>query len=394
MNDEERLACDLPRREFLRCVLGGVGACLAAPALAKTAVYHGSSYPVREVKNLPKRDGLGLQVAKYWQGTGNEVQCSLCPKYCQLREGALGPCRIRQNRGRKLYTTVYGAPCIVFTNAIEQGPVYHVTPGALYLAVGTAGCNLRCKYCQNWQQSQTTASDTDNYDLPPAKLVEVAKRERCRGILYTFTEAVVSAEYTLDIAKAARAAGLKNVMITAAYVDEEPFKDMLAYFDAVRIDLKGFTDQYYRDVIGGSLAPVLTAIKAVKGSGVWLEVVNLVVTGLNDDPNQFRKMAEWLVQNIGTTTPLHISRFYPAYKLRNLPSTPISTLERLRKIARDEGLQYVYLGGCPGHEAQNTFCAKCGKELVHRIGFVSVEDNQIRGGKCRFCLTPIPGVWS
>jgi len=384
------------RREFIRSAigLGGLMACVGCPAFAGTPVYRGRDYPVKVLTNLPRKENVTPVVGRYWRQTGATVQCVLCPKYCQIREGAMGPCRIRMNKNGKLHTTVYATPCIVATNSIEQGPIYHVTPGGRYLALGTAGCNLRCKYCQNWQYSQTTAEDTANYDMPPSRVVETARRLNCLGLLFAYTEGVVSIEYTIDCAKAAKQAGLKNTIITAAYIDEEPLKDLLPYMDAVRIDLKGFTDKFYREVTGGTLQPVLDAIVTVKKSGVWLEVVNMVVPGFNDDPVVFKKMAEWLIRNVGAFTPLHVSRFYPAYKLRNLPSAPVSTVERLRKIARDVGMHYVYLGNCPGHDAQNTYCYKCGQMLIHRIGYVTVDKMEVRNGRCRFCTAPIPGVWS
>ncbi|MBI3923442.1 MAG: AmmeMemoRadiSam system radical SAM enzyme [Armatimonadetes bacterium] len=393
---DENFEHDNSRREFLKTAasLGILTACSGCPLIADTAVYRGKDYPVKVISNLPKKESVTLKPAKYWKDTGSTVHCLLCPKYCQLREGAMGPCRIRVNRNGKLYSTVYGSPCIVATNSIEQGPIYHVTPGGRYLAVGTAGCNLRCKYCQNWQYSQTTADDTTNYDLPPEKLVSIAKQMNCRGILFTFTEAVLCIEYSMDIARAAREAGLKNAVITAAYVDEEPLADFLPLLDAIRIDLKGFTEKFYKDVLAATLSPVLNSIKTAKASGKWLEVVNMVVPGLNDDPVEFRKMAEWLMQNVGPLTPFHVSRFYPAYKLRNLPSASVSTVERMRKIAKETGLRYVYVGNCPGNDGQNTYCYKCGQMLIHRIGYVSVDKMEIRNGKCRFCNTSIPGVWT
>ena len=368
--------------------------CSGCSAFASTPIYRGRDYPVKVITDLPRKKETTPVVAKYWRQTGATVQCVLCPKYCQIREGAMGPCRIRVNKGGKLYTTIHSTPCIVATNSIEQGPIYHVTPGARYLAIGTAGCNLRCKYCQNWQYSQTTAEDTANYDMPPSRVVETAKKLNCRGLLFAYTEGVLSMEYTIDCAKAAKHAGMKNTIITAAYVDEEPLNDLLPYLDAMRIDLKGFTDKFYRDVTASTLQPVLDAIKAVKKSETWLEVVNMVVPGFNDDPVVFKKMAEWLLQNVGPFTPLHVSRFYPAYKLRNLPSAPVSTVERLRKIARDVGMRYVYLGNCPGNEAQNTYCYKCGQMLIHRIGYVAVDKIELKNGRCRFCSATIPGVWA
>ena len=384
----------LDRREFLTCTLGAMGLCAAAPAFAGTPLYRGRDLPVKQIPGLPVKEKIELKEALFWNPTGAQVQCTLCPYYCQLKPGQRGPCRIRLNKGGKLYTEIFNAPAVIATNAIEQGPFHHVLPGARFLAYGTAGCNLRCKYCQNWQFSQTTAADTKNYDVSADQMVAIAKQHNCRGIMYTFTEAVISIEYTMAVAKAARKAGLVNAVVTAAWIDEEPFAALLKYIDVIRIDLKGFTEKFYKDVTAGSLEPVKRAIVAAHKSKAWLEVNNMVVHGMNDDPNTFRPMVQWLRKNVGPKTPLHVTRFYPAYKLRNLPSSPANTILKLRSIALEEGMKYVYAGNCPEKmDEYATHCDKCGKLLLHRIGYITVDENNMKDGKCKYCGNPIPGFW-
>lgn len=385
---------ELNRRQFLTCSLGAMGLCAAAPAFAATPIYRGRDLPVKQIEGLPVKKHIELKKALFWHPTGAVVQCTLCPYYCQLKPGQRGPCRIRLNKGGTLYTEIYNAPAVVATNAIEQGPFHHVLPGSRFLAFGTAGCNLRCKYCQNWQFSQTTASDTKNYDLSADQMVAIAKRYHCKGIMYTFTEAVISIEYALAVAKAVRKAGMVNALVTAAWIDEEPFLQLLKYIDVVRIDLKGFTEKFYREVTAGTLEPVKRAVVAAHKSGTWLEVINMVVHGLNDDPNTFRKMVKWLHTTVGPKTPLHVTRFYPAYKLRNLPSSSPKTILKLRSIALEEGMKYVYAGNCPDRmDAYATYCDKCGKMLIHRIGYITVDKNVLKNGKCPYCGNPIPGFW-
>jgi len=343
---------------------------------------------------LRAKEGVEAREAMYYAQLGSGVvKCELCPRGCILTEGQKGVCRARKNIGGKLHTLTYGQPCVVMIDPIEKGPIFHMTPGAQSLTIATAGCNLKCKYCQNWQFSQVGPEQTENYDLPPEDVVELALSSGAEAIVFTYTEPTIYYEYMLDTAKLAKGKGLKTVMITGGYINPEPLKGLSKHMDAIKVDLKGFSEKFYREVCGGELWPVLETIKQVREEGGWLEVVNLVIPGLNDDLQEIGEMCEWIRDNLGTDVPLHFSRFFPAYKLSRHAPTPVSTLEQAIQIAKDMGLKYVYIGNVPGHEAGNTYCPKCGKLLIKRIGYTAVLENNIVDGKCKFCGHEIPGVW-
>jgi len=349
---------------------------------------------VLSIGDLPIKEKISPREASYYvQLSGNRVQCQLCPNQCILRDGERGICRVRQNIGGKLSTLVYGQPCALAIDPIEKGPIFHMTPGAKSLVVATAGCNLNCKYCQNWQFALVKPEETRNYDLPPEKAVQLALDNGCEAIVFTYSEATVSYEYMLDVAKLAKERGLKTVLITAGYINPKPLRQLCRYLDAIKVDLKGFTEDFYKRVCSAELQPVLKTLKVIKEEGVCLEIVNLVVPTLNDDIGQIRQMCKWIRENLGRDTPLHFSRFWPSYKLLNLMPTPVEVLEQAIQVAKDAGLKYVYIGNVPGHEAANTYCPKCGKCLVKRIGYAAVGENNIVDGKCKFCGERIPGVW-
>jgi len=390
------------RRQFLQWTASAVGVCVGAnmvlaPDLLSASgatIYRKKDDPTKNITSLPRKREVTLVEGKYYRPTGPHIQCTLCPLFCVIPDGEAGICRVRINRGRKLYTMVYGQPCTVAFHPMEQGPIFHAFPGSQCLGIGTAGCNLRCKYCQNWQMSQFTSEETDNYDLPPDSVVDLAQEKKCEIVVFAYTEPVVFYEYALDTAKAAKARGLKTVLVTAGYVDIQPLKDLCEYIDVIRIDLKSFREEFYRDVIGGTLQPVLKAIKAVHEEGTWLEIVDPLVPGFNDDPEEIRDMSKWMVDNLGPDVPLHFLKFFPAYKMRNFPPTPTETLSECRQIAMDTGLHYVYVGNVPGHAGGHTFCPSCGKRIIARIGYLGITENHVVDDKCRFCGCHIPGLWT
>jgi len=322
----------------------------------------------------------------------NHVKCQLCPRGCVISEGHRGECRVRENRGGKLYTMVYGNPCAVHVDPIEKKPFNHFLPSTLAFSLATAGCNFHCLYCQNWQISQVPPEETDNVDLPPERVVEYALQTSSRSIAYTYSEPTVFYEYMLDTARLARPAGVRNVVITNGYINPAPLRELCRAIDAIRIDFKGFNEQFYEKVCSGTLSPVLENIKAVHEEGVHLELPILVVPTLNDDEDEIRGMCRWIMDNLGPDVPVHFNRFSPLYKLQNLPTTPVETLERAREIAMADGINYVYIGNVPGHPAENTYCAHCGKLIIGRTGFYVTEYHLV-GGKCEYCGNPIPGVW-
>ena len=304
-----------------------------------------------------------------------------------------GDCRVRINLGGKLQTLVYGNPCAVHIDPIEKKPMFHMLPGTTAFSIATAGCNLQCKFCQNWSISQVPPEETQNQDLPPEKVVEWAIREGCENVAYTYSEPVVFYEYMLDTAKLARQHGIRNVIVTAGYINQEPLLELCKWIDAANIDLKGFTEEYYINVCYGTLQPVLNTIKTMHKEGVLVELTNLIVPTLNDDFAKIEEMCIWIRDTLDRDIPLHFSRFYPMYKLKNLPLTPQETLVKARELALKVGLNYVYIGNIPGNPGESTYCPGCGKMIVGRIGYF-IKENNLVDGKCKFCGYKIHGIWS
>lgn len=320
------------------------------------------------------------------------VECELCPKLCRIAHGQSGECRVRVNVEGRLRSVVYGHPCSMHVDPIEKKPLFHFHPGTPIFSIATVGCNLGCINCQNWEISQTNPEDAEHYDVPPEEVVTLAMQAGCRAIAYTYTDPSVYYEYARDTAVKARAAGMKNVLVTAGYLNPEPARRLLAHIDGAHIDLKSIRDAFYREICGATLAPVLTYLKLAREAGVWVEVANLVIPTKNDDPRDLRDLARWVLANLGPDTPLHFLRFGPRYKLTNLPPTPESTLEEARRIAMEVGLRYVYLGNVQGTPAESTWCPGCRALLVERVGF-RVRRQRVSGGRCPECGMRIAGVW-
>lgn len=336
---------------------------------------------------------VGLTEARWYKRRENRVvQCELCPRRCVIAPGKRGFCRVRENQQGVLYSLVYGRPCSINREPIEKAPFFHFLPGRERLTLATVGCNQRCKYCQNWEISQAKPEEVRVKPMGPDEVVAIAEQLKLPIVCFTYTEPVVFYEYMYDIAVKARAKGIKTAVVSGGYINPEPLKELCQVVDAIKIDLKGFTPEFYEQVCGSTLAPVLNACKVVAQSGVHLELVNLVVPGYNDDSTTIIKMAHWIKTNLGDTIPVHFTRFHPDYKLLNSPATPIATLERAVRVARRAGLKYVYLGNVPGHPDENTYCPKCGKKLIGRQGFTVMENNIVKG-KCRFCQSRITGIW-
>ncbi|PIU41460.1 MAG: AmmeMemoRadiSam system radical SAM enzyme [Candidatus Omnitrophica bacterium CG07_land_8_20_14_0_80_42_15] len=336
-----------------------------------------------------------LHLGKYWQSVREPiVQCFICPHKCVLDLDQRGICTVRINKGGKLYTLGYGNPVAIHVDPIEKKPFFHVAPGEPIFSLAVAGCNMRCLFCQNWQISQSRPDETQNYSLSPEEVVQKAIENKCRFIAYTYTEPTVFYEYMLDISKLAREKGIKNTMHTCGYINPEPLRELLKYMDAVNVDLKGFSEEFYAKMgLSVELKPVLETLKIIKEEGVWLEITNLLIPGFNDDPQKIKEMCAWIRENLGDEVPLHFSRFMPSYKLMNLPPTPTEKLEEAYNIAKGVGLKYVYIGNVPGHQGENTYCPNCGKIVVKRMGYQLLENN-IKDGKCEFCGYKIAGSWT
>lgn len=324
--------------------------------------------------------------------TGDYVQCTLCPHRCIIADGERGICRVRENRAGRLYSMVYGNPCALNVDPIEKKPFYHFLPSATAFSLATAGCSLRCLYCQNWDISQLTPEETKNVDLPPQAVVAAAQRYQAPIIAYTYSEPTVFYEYMLATSQLARPAGLLNAVISAGFINPEPLGELCQTVDAIKIDLKGYDQDFYRQVCGGELEPVLQAIQTVYQAGVHLEIVNLVVPSLNDSLEQLQALARWLAHNVSPDVPLHFSRFQPQYKLNHLPATPVETLNTAQEIALAEGMRFVYVGNVAGHPGNHTYCPACARPIITRQGF-SVTSYHVQDGKCGYCGEAIPGVW-
>lgn len=335
-----------------------------------------------------------MKEAMYYKEDENKrVRCQLCPRKCVIAPGKRGDCRVRENQDGKLISLVYGKPCAVSIDPIEKKPLFHFLPGTTSYSIGTAGCNLHCLFCQNWTTAQVPPESVMNYALEPKEIVRRAKQNNCKSISYTYNEPTVFFEYVLDTAKIAKKAGIKNIMVTNGYINKEPAKELYQYIDAANVDLKGFTEDYYRKMCFGELKPVLETLKLLKEMNVWVEVTNLIIPTLNDDFNKIKEMCKWIKDNLGSDVPLHFSRFFPCYKLENLSITPEETLLKAKKIAEEAGLKYVYVGNIMTVKGENSYCQKCRKLLIERTGF-SVIQNNIKNSSCKFCNEKIAGVFS
>lgn len=334
----------------------------------------------------------GIEASFYEKLDNYRVHCQLCFKNCIIPEGRRSFCRVRENRGGILYSLVYGMPATLQIDPIELEPMYHMLPGHRNLCVATASCNFRCPHCQNWHITQRDPEDVHSFSASPEEVVETAIRNRCLSISHSINEPAIFYEYMYDIARLAQKRGLKTLFHTNGSLNEEPLRELLKWMDGVTVDLKGFTEEFYNEVVSGDLGTVLNNLKVIREEGVWLEIVNLIIPTLNDNPDDIRRMCEWIREHLGKETPLHFSRFSPAYKLTRLPKTPIETLEKAHSIARDVGLEYVTIGNVPGHKYNSTFCPECNSRLIHRVHF-KVLANNIEDGRCGYCGHKIPGIW-
>lgn len=342
---------------------------------------------------MKANQSVGPQPARYWLKLDNDrIRCQLCPHDCLILSGRRGLCRVRENRNGVLYTLVYGKPVAIGIGPIEKAPFNHFYPSHRRQTIATVGCNLRCKHCQNWHISQRNVEDVSYRRLSPDEIIAGVKRAGLNSVSFTYTEPTIFFEYMYDIAYLAQSRGMLTTLVTNGYISPQPLRALLRHIDAVRVDLKAFTEDFYREISGASLAPVLDTLKIIKKEGVWLEIINLIIPTINDCPKEIRAMCEWILENLGPDVPIHFNRFHPAYKMTHLPPTPVETLEMAHAIAKDVGINFVTIGNVPGHRYDSTFCPTCGKNLIHRVG-MSVLANNIQNGMCRFCGRDIPGVW-
>jgi pyruvate formate lyase activating enzyme len=383
----------MDKRAFIKTGLLGLGSTMCR-ANANDLFLASSSVPV-PLSTFPLADTRDrfTKEAMFYSPTPRGVKCLICPNECAIKEGEAGDCRNRMNKSGKLYSIAYGNPCAVHIDPIEKKPLFNFLPGSRAYSIATAGCNLACLNCQNWEISQTSPLKTRNFDLMPAKVVEEAVKNNCTSIAYTYSEPISFYEYTYDTSKIARSKGLKNLLISAGYINEEPLREMARYLDAANINLKSFRNDLYLKLNNGTLEPVLRTLKILKEMNVWLEITNLVIPSWTDDLTMIDQMCKWLYTNGFSNNPLHFLRFHPQYKLTQLPATPVNTLIKSREIALKAGLKYVYIGNVPGSQAENTYCPKCKQLIIERKG-ISIIANNIVASHCRFCKEPIAGIWN
>ena len=325
---------------------------------------------------------------------GDRVKCTLCPRYCKIPEGKSGFCYIRKNYDGKIYNIAYGRPTGFAVDPIEKKPLFHFLPGTGVLSFGTAGCNLGCKFCQNWHISKVKIDDANSLEASPEDVIAIAKKNGCPSIAFTYNDPTIWAEYAMDISKLAKEEGIKSVWVTAGYITPEARVDAYADVDAANVDLKAFSQEFYGKITLSKLEPVLDTLKWLKNeTDVWIEITNLIIPTLNDSSDEFRKMVDWILLNLGDETPLHFTAFHPDFKLMDLPRTDPNVLSEARDIALNAGLKYCYVGNVSDIKASTTYCPECRAELIKR-DWHSVLQNNILNGACPECGTTVPGIFN
>ncbi len=330
--------------------------------------------------------------ARWWQPADKgKLLCTLCPRYCTIGDGQQGFCFIRYNEGGKLYTSGYGHPTGFAIDPVEKKPLNHFYPGTGILSFGTAGCNLGCKFCQNWSISKARLDEVNALTASPEDVVDLAKTYKVPSIAFTYNDPTIFGEYVIDISKVARQEDIKTVMVTAGYIDKEARKEVYKHIDAANVDLKGFTERFYHKLTFSHLENVLDTLKWLhQETDIWTEITTLLIPGENDSPEEIKQECEWIVENLGQDVPLHFTAFHPDFKMRDKEATPPTTLTQARDIALRLGLNFVYVGNVHNREGQTTYCPQCHTPLITR-DWHSVHKNIINNGKCPKCGKAIPG---
>ncbi len=332
---------------------------------------------------------------RYWHALDDgRIQCDVCPRECKLREGQRGLCYVRARQGDEIVLTTYGRSSGFCVDPIEKKPLNHFLPGTPVLSFGTAGCNLACRFCQNWDISKAKEYDVLADQASPEAIADAAERLGCRSVAFTYNDPVVFMEYAIDVADACRERGIKAVAVTAGYMNPEPVREFYAHMDAANIDLKGFTEHFYKRLCAGHLQPVLDTLKYVRRyTDVWFEITTLLIPGHNDDPHDIDQLTHWISYNLGRSIPLHFTAFHPDFKMMDTPPTPAETLLRAREIAMGNGLRHVYVGNIVDREGQTTYCTKCNAALIERVGYDIVGWKLGADGACPVCGTALRGVF-
>ena len=373
----------ISRRGFLRTGIAGTCAFCTGYTPFVTAV---------NASGMDEEEFPAIEAMYYKKLPDIRVECELCPRACQVADLERGYCGCRENRNGKYYTLVHSRVCSLNADPIEKKPLFHYLPGTRAYSIATAGCNIECKFCQNWQISQFRPEQIDNIKLTPEEVVRFAKEKSCDTIAYTYSEPVVFYEYMYDTARVGKREGVGSVMISNGYIKKEPLVELCKELSAVKIDFKAFTEKFYKETCSGELKPVLETLVTLKEIGIWFEIVMLVIPTLNDSDKELNDMCSWIYENLGADVPVHFSRFSSRYKIKNLPPTPIKTLEKARNIAIESGLNFAYTGNVPGHPGESTYCPDCKEVLIKRVGYTILQYS-LNGNKCGNCKHPIPGIW-
>jgi len=334
------------------------------------------------------------KLAKWWQrAEDNRVVCTLCPRYCNIPPGKAGFCYIRQNIDGKLYSTGYGRPTGFAIDPIEKKPLNHFLPGSGILSFGTAGCNLGCKFCQNWSMSKAHLDELNALHVSAQEVVRLAVKHRLPSIAFTYNDPIIFSEYVEDISVLAHEQNIRTVMVTNGYITKEARSEVFRHVDAANVDLKAFTEDFYRKLTLSHLQPVLETLQwLVHDTDVWVEITTLLIPAANDSDSEIQRLVHWLLQQLGDEVPLHFTAFHPAFKMTDFPPTPAETLSRARRLALQEGVKYCYVGNVHDPQGQTTFCPQCGTALIER-DWHSVYSNVLKNGRCPKCAARIAGVW-
>lgn len=350
---------------------------------------------MNKTKTRQRDERLEGVPGRYWHKLGDgRIQCDLCPRFCKLREGQRGLCFVRGRQGNKIVLTTYGRSSGFCVDPIEKKPLNHFLPGTPVLSFGTAGCNLTCSFCQNWDISKSREIDRLQDRAMPEAIVRAAKETGSRSVAFTYNDPVIFLEYAVDVAAACRESGIRPVAVTAGYITPEPREEFFAGMDAANVDLKGFTEGFYKKLCTAELAPVLETLQYLKHeTNVWLEITTLLIPGHNDSAKEIAALSEWVMANLGPDVPLHFSAFHPDWRMRDVPPTPARTLRKARSIAMKTGLRYVYTGNVHDEAGQSTYCHGCGSRLIGRDWYQLTEWNMTPDGRCASCGAICAGVF-
>ncbi len=381
----------MDRRSFVARM---TGTCLSCAVAQRACLQPAGAQDAVDFELPEGETALGVAPARHYEKLDEKkVICRLCPHDCVVADQERGYCGVRENRGGEYVTLVHGRVCAAHVDPIEKKPFFHVLPGTEALSIATPGCNMECRFCQNWQISQFRPEQVATTPAPPEGLLRVARQRKAPSIAYTYTEPTIFYEYVLDVARYTAPRGIHNLVVSNGFIQGAPLRELAPHLTAYKVDLKAYTEDFYREQCSAAMRPVLNTLTRLRDLGLWTEIVILIIPTLNDHEKSNAAMFRWIVSELGADVPVHLSRFHPTYKIQNLPRTPIATLNRLHDAARAAGLHYVYVGNAQGHPAESTYCPSCGARVIERFGYL-IGEIRLGDGACAACGQAIPGVWA